>query len=122
MARDTIWLKPFCRDDDFVVIRPIEISGRTIQRGEAFDKSTVSTRTLRQLYEQRRLAVAVQPREEGDTAPADPVPPPVIPMPPLPLVVKHVGRGRYAIMRGTERVVDQMTKAEAEECLAKMAA
>lgn len=36
------------------------------------------------------------------------------------LTVKHIGRGRYAVHKGDERVTDPMTKEDAEAALAGM--
>ena len=48
-------------------------------------------------------------REEvAQGAPADP------PMPPRDLVAKHIGAGKYAVLRNGERVKDGLSKADAE--------
>ena len=59
MANPKIWLKRFDRDDNFIVARPFQFSGRVLERGKVFDKTLANTRRLRQLYEQRFLTVEV---------------------------------------------------------------
>lgn len=60
MPRPSIWReRNFDRGADFVVNRPIHVNGGTIAPGQSFDKTLVSTRTLRQLYEQRKIEFAV---------------------------------------------------------------
>ena len=55
MAKASIWLKVFDRERDFVAGKPMRVSGRDFLPGDPFDKSLVSTRRLRQLYEQRKV-------------------------------------------------------------------
>lgn len=45
----------FDRDRDFVVMRPLLAQGTQFQPGDLFDNSAVTTRRLRQLWEQRFL-------------------------------------------------------------------
>jgi hypothetical protein len=52
MAR-AIWRNKFDRDRDFVVRRMVTVQGQTFGPGNAFDKTLVTTRRLRQLYDQR---------------------------------------------------------------------
>jgi hypothetical protein len=58
MARPSIWSDPFDRERTFVVRRPLRCAGRDYKAGEIFDKTRVSTRTLRQLFDCRRLGMA----------------------------------------------------------------
>jgi len=48
----------FDRDRDFVVTREVQASGHQFFPGQPFDKSLVSDRKLRLLYEQNRIAFA----------------------------------------------------------------
>lgn len=56
MARLSIWHeRNFDRNADFLVNKSLTISGVGIEKDTLFDKTTVSTRLLRQLYEQRKI-------------------------------------------------------------------
>lgn len=44
---------PFDRDANFVIIRPFTLSGVQMKVGAAFDKTLVTVRRHRQLYERR---------------------------------------------------------------------
>lgn len=55
MAKASIWLKAFDREGTFVAGKPMRVSGQDFLPGDAFDKSLVSTRRLRQLYEMRKV-------------------------------------------------------------------
>lgn len=46
---------PFTPLYDFIVERPMTIHGRTYARGDTLDKTDLSERLLRQLYEQRKI-------------------------------------------------------------------
>jgi len=48
----------FDGDRDFVVVRGIPVSGHRFDPGDLFDKTLVTTRLLRQMYEQRILKFA----------------------------------------------------------------
>lgn len=104
MSRPSIWNDRFDRSQEFVVQKPFRLQGVDLVAGDPLDKTMVTTRTLRQLYESRRIKVAtvsIDPAEEFQ--PAD-------------RTVRHIGRGRFAVFRGDRRVTDQpMTKAEAEQ-------
>ncbi len=56
MARVSIYRDPFDPGKDFVVLRPMTVSGLDVQSGESFNKQLVTTRRLRQLFDQRYLA------------------------------------------------------------------
>ena len=66
----------FDRKRDFIVAKPVTLSGKHFQRGEAFDKGKVTTRLLRQLYDTRYLGmlapVVVELLEEEQPAPIAP--------------------------------------------------
>lgn len=103
MSRPSIWLDRFDRDQEFEVRRPFRAAGVDFNRGDTFDKTLVTTRTLRQLYESRRIQVATN-------SPAPPPEPPV-----LPLRVRHIGAGRFGVFRGDDRLTEEpMTREEAE--------
>lgn len=57
-ARARISLKPFDRDDEFIVKRQLKVQGKIFQIGDRLDKSLLTTRRLRQLYELRNLEAA----------------------------------------------------------------
>lgn len=65
MARYTAFpkLKPFDRDQDFIVKRSIKCSGKSYNPGDKLDKTRLTTRRLRQLYEQR-IVVMVEPEDK----------------------------------------------------------
>lgn len=50
----------FDRDRNFVTTRPLPVSGRSFGPNEPFDKTLVTTRRLRQLYDQRAIAYPVE--------------------------------------------------------------
>jgi hypothetical protein len=49
------WRKTFDPERDFTVRRPITVGGQKFAPGDAFDKTLVTLRRLRQLYDQRTL-------------------------------------------------------------------
>ncbi len=51
-------LEPFDPERNYLVARPILTNGVTIGADQPFDKRLVTTRRLRQLYEQRYLKMA----------------------------------------------------------------
>lgn len=94
MAYTSIYLPEFDRDADFEVCIPFTVSGKDQKRGDAFDKTLCSTRTLRSLYENRWIkAVAKAAR-----------PPPEI---------RHIGRGRYAVFVENVRLTPEPLSREA---------
>lgn len=55
MAKGRIWLPRFAADKEFVARKNIMIAGRKFEAGEVIDKSLLSVRQLRQLYDTRRV-------------------------------------------------------------------
>lgn len=104
MSRPSIWNAKFDRSQDFVVAKPFRVRGIDLMAGDPLDKTMVTTRTLRQLYESRKIRVATFKSDpDNEFQPAD-------------RTVRHIGRGRFAVFRGDRRITDQpMTKAEAEQ-------
>lgn len=101
MARASIWQDRFDRDAEHVVTRAMRVKGVALRVGQRFDKSLCSARTMRQLYEARKIRrVAASP----DTATG--------------AQMRHVGRGRFALFIDNARISDAMTRAEAEQQLA----
>jgi hypothetical protein len=99
MSRSSIWNAKFDRANDFIVSKPFRVRGIDLVAGDAFDKTMVTTRTLRQLFESRKLKVATVP----------------IPAQPLPFRVKHIGAGRFGVFHGDERLTaEPLTREEAE--------
>lgn len=101
--------EPFDRARDFTVVRPFTLDGRALAPGEAFDKSLLTTRRLRQLFDQRRLAMA--PKLTASTSGASAADGRVY-------EVKHMGFGKYVVTRDGEPCTKRMTKDEAEATLA----
>lgn len=62
MARASIWNKKFDRNDEFVVRRGFVLNGSAMNSGDAIDKSQLSDRRLRQLYDTRRVEIDDTPR------------------------------------------------------------
>lgn len=54
------------RSADFVVAKAFQFNGRSLKPGEPFDKTQATTRTLRLLYESRKLGVSESKRAQGD--------------------------------------------------------
>lgn len=110
MAYQSIYLDPFDRDADFTVCIPFTCSGQDQVRGQTFDKTLVSTRTLRSLYENRHIHVATAIIPGTVT---------ILPEPPLTgnAEVRHIGRGRFAVVRGDVRLTEMMSKEEAQAAL-----
>lgn len=94
----------------FKVGKPFRFNGRDMRPDEPFDRSIASTRTMRQLYEQRRLVVDETPVADDQSSPC------------APIALKHVGHGKYRVYRGEEAVSEALTKDEAEALHAKLAA
>lgn len=100
MSRPSIWQDRFDRDQDFEVLKPFRASGIDFDRGEPFDKTLVTTRTLRQLYDSRRIIVATNSTPVTISGAK---------------TVQHIGRGRFAVFQDGKRITDiPMTKDEAE--------
>lgn len=98
---NTIWHEAlFDPEADFRVLRPIRLDGRDLVPGDPFDKSTVTTRTLRLLYDDRKL-------EMVDKADPEPAPQSIA------YAARHIGRGRYAVFDGDRQVSGLMTREEA---------
>lgn len=95
----------FDPDDSFVVARPIRLSGEVILAGTPFDKSRVRVVTLRAMWNAGELK-----RGTGQPAAAKPL-----------RHVQHIGRGRWAVMEGANRLTpDPLTKEQAEAELARL--
>jgi hypothetical protein len=60
-------LPRFDRENDFRVERVITVAGNKLAPGDTFDKTLVTVRTLRQLYEQRKLSMH-EPKGNGHGA------------------------------------------------------
>ena len=58
----SLHLAPFNPDREFVTQAPFRANGRAWGRGYLFDKSSIDIRTLRLLYEQRKLIYDDHPR------------------------------------------------------------
>lgn len=58
MARASIWLPKFDRDAEFVASKPIRVNGADLRPGDHLDKTALSTRALRLLYEARKIKVS----------------------------------------------------------------
>ncbi len=96
MARPMIWQDRFDRSNDFVVLRPVTVHGVALTPGDPFDKTTVTTRTLRQLFDQRKINVSQIANDQG-------------------LIVKHIGRGKFGVFTDGKRLtVEAMTREQAE--------
>lgn len=52
---------PFDPSREFTVTRPLPVNGVALGSGSPFDKTQVTTRRLRQLYEQRWISLAGGP-------------------------------------------------------------
>lgn len=105
MSRPSIWNAKFDRSDEFVVYKPFRVRGIDLAAGDAFDKSMVTTRTLRQLFESRKIRVATVATVAATTASASGDG----------LTIQHLGFGRYAVFKGDLRLTPEpLTKAEAE--------
>lgn len=134
--RASIWLQKFDPAASFVVARSFMWAAREQRPGEPFDKTSVPVRKLRLLYDARLIAMgtvnpAFDPLAELPAAVAETTDPArdadeIVAAPasdPNPLHIKHVGKGRFAVMRGEERLTPQpLTKPEAESRLAQIAA
>lgn len=59
-----IWLPKFSADAAYVVRGDMTIGGRLFKAGEPFDKSAVTTRRLRQMYESRKLYAVAETEDE----------------------------------------------------------
>lgn len=57
-TRTSISLKPFDRNNEFIVKRELKIQGQVFRNGDPLDKSSLTTRRLRQLYELRSIVAA----------------------------------------------------------------
>jgi hypothetical protein len=55
MANRNLWVRPFDREREFRVRRKITLGDKTFSPGDVFDKSLVTTRRLRQLFDERVL-------------------------------------------------------------------
>lgn len=121
MARVSIWQKKFDPDAEYVVSKAFVFGGTAQHPGHSFDRTACNRRRLRQLYEQRRIAMAppLARLPEADTSK-----PPFTPDIGAtgggnkPLAIRHVGAGRYRLFRGNEPASRPMTRSEAEAELA----
>lgn len=105
MSRPSIWNAKFDRSKDFVVSKPFRLRGIDLVAGDPLDKTMVTTRTLRQLYESRKIKVATITDTDPDQA-----------FQPSDRTVRHIGRGRFAVFRGETRITEQpLTREEAEQ-------
>lgn len=143
--RASIWLPKFDPAASFVVSRSFRWASREMRPGDPFDKTAVPVRKLRMLYDARLIAMGAAPPafdplaelpvaetggNSGSVAQAIEQPPQMSPEEEADLLkglerltLKHVGKGRYAVMRGEERLTpDPLSKEMAERRLAQIAA
>jgi hypothetical protein len=121
MARASIWLKKFNRDAEFVVSRAFLLSGNEMRPGQPFNKTLVSVRMHRCLYDHRKIQMVDRLIPRVVVAPLVPVPPPSgLTETLIARTVAHVGRGKFVVMRGEVRLTELMTKDEAESELTRL--
>lgn len=89
MPRTSIWQKPFDPEAQFITARDITVAGRTIKKGEPLESGILPTRTIRQLYDMRRVTPVDTPMRQR--------PVPKLPEPPK-IVLRRVDRGEYALV------------------------
>lgn len=65
MANASIWLKKIDREQDFLANKPMRVKGTDFLPGQPFEKSLVSTRRLRQLYESRKVKMVAPGQREA---------------------------------------------------------
>lgn len=68
MARASIWLDKFNRDAEFVATKPIRVNGVDLRPGDPLDKTALSTRTLRVMYDSRKIKVSPSADDDDRTA------------------------------------------------------
>lgn len=121
--RAVYFLKRFDPSLPLKVGKPFKLSGRDFKTGESFDRSLATTRTMRQLYEQRRLVVDEQGGAGMVDKPAPLQEPKIEPVcQHAPLSTRHSGHGKYRVYRGDDPVSEPLPKDEAEALHAKLAA
>ena len=69
MARPSIWQDKFDRERTFSVNHPFTCGGKKFAAGDIFDKTLVTTRRLRQLYDKRLLLM--RPEQSADLLASD---------------------------------------------------
>ena len=69
MARPSIWQDKFDRERAFSVNHPFTCAGKKFAAGDMFDKTLVTTRRLRQLYDKRLLLMC--PVQSADMLASD---------------------------------------------------
>ncbi len=57
MSKTALRREPFDPAREFAVNKRIKFNGNSLGHGDSFDKSAVTTRTLRQLYDNRTLVM-----------------------------------------------------------------
>ena len=148
MSKQAIWHEgDFRSTDDFVVAHPFRVSGKNQHRGDFFDKSLVDDRTLRCLYDNRdivpaQLYVPEKPHRSSPSTEHELRGRPIFSIPVTelaavltsgveavanmqfdePLVVRHIGHGKFCVMQGEARIGDPKSREEAEADLAILAA
>lgn len=65
----TAWRKTFDRDQDFIVRRKLTLGGKVLVPGSPFPKASMPTRRLRQMYDQRTITFASDPKPGAQMAP-----------------------------------------------------
>lgn len=108
------WYTKVSRGQVFVARRQMSVGGRTFAAGERFDNSLVTDRTLRLLYEQRKIIRVDDPEE--DAVVVDPPAPEPEPEEPE-YSISHRGGGNWYLMKGDEKIDGPFTKDEAQEAL-----
>lgn len=63
MTRTGNLREAFDRDRFFVTVKPVTLNGRKFGPGQPFDKTLVTTRRLRQLYDTRYLGMTSAPAQ-----------------------------------------------------------
>ena len=74
---------------EFVVVRNFLFNGTGFVAGQAFDKTKISVRRLRQLYESRYLSMTAVPKRKADPSPHPPDYSVQAVVPPSPIERRH---------------------------------
>lgn len=112
-GRVPLWPEPFDPDAEYVARKDIRIRNEPVRAGTPIDRTTLSDRRLRQLYDARMVVRAElvpsdrrqQPREVQQVVDKGPS---------RELRIQHRGGGRWWVMDGDLLVSGPWTKEEAE--------